>query len=92
MKTAKPDADPSALWSLAAVAPFEQAVDHDDGGAGELVAAGDPAAHVLAVVDEELQVQLWRTLTGVAVAGRRLGDAPQTPPKGDIGGLDGVEE
>ena len=59
---------------------------------GELVAAGDPAAHVLAVVDEELEVQLRRTLAGVAVAGRRLVDAPEASPKGDVGGLDRVEE
>jgi hypothetical protein len=33
-----------------------------------------------------------RPLAGVAIAGRRLGDAPQATAEGDVGSLDGVEQ
>ena len=60
---------PSASWAAVAGGALEQPVDDDDRGARQLVAAGDRRPDVLAVVDEELQVEPRRLAAGVAVAG-----------------------
>src|SRR3972149_4119972 len=67
-------------------------MDDDDRAAGQLVVTGDPAPDVLAVVDEELQVQPRGLAARVAVARRGLLDAPQAASEGDVGRLDRVEQ
>ena len=77
---------------LGGAGALEQAVDEDDVGPGELVAAGDAAPDERAVVDEHLEVEPRRQPARVAVAGRRLVDAAQPPPEGEVGRLDRVEQ
>src|SRR6266540_3522305 len=43
-------------------------------------------------MDEQLQVQPRRQTARVAVTARGLVDASQSPPEGEVGGLDRVEE
>ena len=43
-------------------------------------------------MDEQLEVEPRRQSTRVAVAARRLVDAPKAPPEREVAGLDGVEE
>ena len=71
---------------------LEQPVDEDDVGARQLVATGDPRPDVRAVVDEQLEVEPGRQPARVAVAARRLVDAPQPSPEGEVRGLDRVEQ
>ena len=71
---------------------LQQAVDDDDVGARELVPPGDPTPHERAVVDEQLEVQPRRQPARVAVAARRLVDAPQPTPEREVGGFDRVEQ
>ncbi len=87
MNSAKPFARNSA-----APAPFRSRCDDDDVRTRQLVAAGDSTPDEGAVVDEHLQVQLGRQPTRVAVAGRRLVDAPEPAPEGEVGSLDRVEQ
>ena len=72
--------------------PLEQPMDEDDVRSGQLVATGDATADEGAVVDEQLQVEPGSQPARVAVATRGLVDAPQAPPEGEVGRLDGVEE
>ena len=71
---------------------LQQSVDDDDVDACQLVAAGDATPDEGPVVDEHLEVQSRGQPTGVAVAGRRLVDAAQPAPEGDIGRLDSIEQ
>ena len=64
----------------------------DDIGSRQLVAPGDATPDEGTVVDEHLEVESRRQPTRVAVAGRRLVDAPQSTPEGEVGGLDRVEQ
>ena len=67
-------------------------MDDDDVGPSELIAAGDPSPDVRAVVDEQLEVEARRQPARVAVAAGGLVDAPETTAKGEIRGLEGVDE
>ena len=71
---------------------LEQPVDNNDRRPGQLVAPGDRGPDVLAVVEEELQVEPGRLAAGVAVAAGRLLDAPEPAAESDVRDLDRVEE
>ncbi len=71
---------------------LEQPMDDDDVGSGELVATGDLRPDVRAVMDEQLQVQLGRKATRVAVTAGRLINASQPAAEGEVRSLDRVEE
>ena len=71
---------------------LEQAVNEDHVGSGELVATGDEAPDVRAVVHEQLQIEPGSKPARVAVAACRLFDAAQPAPEGEVGGLEGVDE
>ena len=64
----------------------------DDIGTRQLVTSGDATPDERTVVDEDLEVESRRQPTRVAVAGRRLVDAPQSTPERKVGRLDRVEE
>ena len=69
---------------------LEQAVDHDDVGAHQLLAAGHLLAERRSVVDDELQVEVGNAHAGVAFAGGRLADVATTAPEAEVAPLDRV--
>ena len=71
---------------------LQQSMGDDDIGTRQLVAPGDATPDEGAVVDEHLEVEPRRQPARVAVAGRRLVDAPQSTPEGEVGRLDRVEQ
>ena len=84
-------AKPLARASAAPVA-LQQPVDDDDVRPGQLVATGDAAPDERAVVDEHLEVELGSQPARVAVTGRRLIDAAQPAPEGEVRRFDRVEQ
>ena len=77
---------------LGGAGALQQPVDDDDVRPGQLVPAGDTTPDERAVVDEQLEVEPGSQPARIAVAGRRLVDAPQPAPKGEVGRLDRVEQ
>ena len=77
---------------LGGAGALQQPVDDDDVRPGQLVPAGDATPDERAVVDEHLEVEPGRQPARVAVARRRLVDAPQPAPEGEVGRLDRVEQ
>ena len=73
-------------------AVLQQAVNEDDVAAGEFLAARHLLLDELAVVADELEVEILHLAAGVALAGGRLLDVAKPLPEGEIGRLDGVLE
>ena len=71
---------------------LEQAVDEDDVGSEQLLAAGDALAQDRAVVDDELQVEVGDAHARVAFARRRLAHVAASPTEAEVAALDRVEQ
>jgi hypothetical protein len=67
-------------------------MDDDHIGTEQLLAARNALAQDLAVVDDELQVEVRDPDAGVAVARRRLADVTSAAAEAEVATLDGVEE
>ena len=78
--------------SFGGAGALEQTMGEDDVGSRQLVSTGDATPDEGPVVDKQLEVESRSQTTRVAVATRRLVDAPQAPPEGDVGRLDRVEQ
>ena len=77
---------------LGGAGALQQSMRDDDIGTRQLVAPGDATPDEGPMVDEHLEVEPRCQPTRVAVAGRRLVDAPQSTPEGEVGRLDRVEQ
>ena len=71
---------------------LEQAVDEDDVGPEQLLAAGDLLADDSPVMGDDLEVEVGDPDAGVALAARRRGDVPEAALEREVGALDGVLE
>ena len=71
---------------------LEQTVRDDDVPPGQLLAVAAAAAHVLARVDDELQVELGCLATGGTATARRALDPLETRAEGEVALLDGIED
>lgn len=71
---------------------LEQPVRDDHVRAGQLLASGTRPADELARVDDELEIELRKLRTGVAVAARRALDADEPVAEGEVALLHRVEE
>ncbi len=71
---------------------LQQPMDDDHVRPEELLPAGDLLEDGLAVVDDELEVEVRDPDAGVALAGRRLADVAATPAEPEVAPLDRVEE
>ena len=71
---------------------LEEPMGDDHIRADQLLPTGDLVADDRAVVGDDLEIEPRHEDTGVALAGRRLGDVAKSPAKGEVGPLDRVEE
>ena len=67
-------------------------MDDDHVRPEELLAAGDLLEDGLAVMDDELEVEIGDPGAGVALAGRCLADVTAAPAEPEVAALDRVEK
>ena len=80
--------DPGPLDDLV----LEQPMDDDHVRPEQLLPAGDLLDDRLAVVDDELEVEVRDPAAGVALARRRLPDVAPAAAEAEVAALDGVEQ